>query len=577
MKNIKISKKLLIGFGTVIVMMLVIVYISISTLISLNGIVDDFYNVAVKTVRLSSEANGRTQEMAKNLLHGIAGLDLSNEELSSLGYSGDNLQQQYLSSYLKKAEDLYNNDVKQRIDELNQIPGIDKAKMSSMDEYYANIHVAYQDFKAAAESGQITQAVYAYDSEMMPNITGLYTVVQEIKADADVVSDNDYASTINYVSMGTVILIVVTVAAVIVAVFMAFYITKIIVSGVRDVSTAAIKMSQGDFEIAVTHNTKDEIGDLANAMRALASRTKLIIEDIAHILKTLEGGDLTVSSKDASMYIGSYQQIIASLRAFRLALNETMQKVTVSSDQVASGSEQVALGAQSLSQGATEQASSIEELAAEISIVSEAIKGNATKATEASESTSHAATMLNAAKSEMDALADAIREVSASSEDTKKIIKTIEDIAFQTNILALNAAVEAARAGSAGKGFAVVADEVRNLAGKSAEAAKNTTVLIENTVAAIERSSELAEKAVQEMDATNQAAASVAVINDAIAKSSHEATESMAQISSSVDQISSVVQTNSATAEESAAASEQLSGQSQILKDLTAQFKFLAN
>lgn len=577
MKNIKISKKLLIGFGTVIVMMLVIVYISISTLIKLNGIVEEFYNVAVKTVRLTSEANARTQEMAKNLLHGIAGLDLSNEELSSLGYSGENLQQQYLSNYLNKAETLYYTDIKQRLEEIEKIPGIDQDKVSAMKTYYSSILEAYQGFKEAAQSGNITQAIFIYDSQMMPNVTGLYTEAQEIKTDADVISDRDYEATLNYVNMGTMILICVTVAAVIVAVIMAFVITKIIVSGVHDVSAAAIKMSQGDFDIAVTHETKDEIGDLANAMRALASRTKLIIEDIAYILKTLEDGDLTVSSHDASMYIGSYQQIIASLRAFRLALNETMQKVTVSSDQVASGSEQVALGAQSLSQGATEQASSIEELAAEISIVSEAIKDNANKATEASQSTANAATKLTMAKSEMDALAEAIREVSASSEDTKKIIKTIEDIAFQTNILALNAAVEAARAGSAGKGFAVVADEVRNLAGKSAEAAKNTTVLIENTVAAIERSSELAEKAVAEMDATNEAASSVAVINDAIAKSSHEATESMAQISSSVDQISSVVQTNSATAEESAAASEQLSGQSQILKDLTAQFKFLAN
>ncbi len=577
MKNIKISKKLLIGFGTVIVMMLVIVYISISTLIKLNGIVEEFYNVAVKTVRLTSEANARTQEMAKNLLHGIAGLDLSNEELSSLGYSGENLQQQYLSNYLNKAETLYYTDIKQRLEEIEKIPGIDQDKVSAMKTYYSSILEAYQGFKEAAQSGNITQAIFIYDSQMMPNVTGLYTEAQEIKTDADVISDMDYEATLNYVNMGTMILICVTVAAVIVAVIMAFVITKIIVSGVHDVSTAAIKMSQGDFDIAVTHETKDEIGDLANAMRALASRTKLIIEDIAYILKTLEDGDLTVSSHDASMYIGSYQQIIASLRAFRLALNETMQKVTVSSDQVASGSEQVALGAQSLSQGATEQASSIEELAAEISIVSEAIKSNANKATEASQSTANAATKLTEAKGEMDALAEAIREVSASSEDTKKIIKTIEDIAFQTNILALNAAVEAARAGSAGKGFAVVADEVRNLAGKSAEAAKNTTVLIENTVAAIERSSELAEKAVEEMDATNEAAASVAVLNNEIAKSSHEATESMAQISSSVDQISSVVQTNSATAEESAAASEQLSGQSQILKDLTAQFKFLAN
>ena len=275
------------------------------------------------------------------------------------------------------------------------------------------------------------------------------------------------------------------------------------------------------------------------------------------------------------MYTGNYERIIKSLRAFRLSLNETMQKITVSSDQVASGSEQVALGAQSLSQGATEQASSIEELAAEINVVSDIIKSNAAMANEASESNSDATAKLNMAKGELDALADAIREISQSSEQTKKIINTIEDIAFQTNILALNAAVEAARAGSAGKGFAVVAEEVRNLAGKSAEAAKNTTTLIEGTVSAIERGRELADKAVVEMDETSEASEKVLKVNVAIADAANNAAESMIQISSSVEQISSVVQTNSATAEQSAAASEQLSGQSQILKELTSQYQFM--
>ena len=175
----------------------------------------------------------------------------------------------------------------------------------------------------------------------------------------------------------------------------------------------------------------------------------------------------------------------------------------------------------------------------------------------------------------MNDLAEAIKEISQSSEHTKKIINTIEDIAFQTNILALNAAVEAARAGSAGKGFSVVAEEVRNLAGKSSEAAKNTTTLIESTVAAIERGRELADKAVAEMDETSEATQKVLEFNTDISQAANSAADSMTQISSSVEQISSVVQTNSATAEQSAAASEELSGQSQILKELTSQFQFL--
>lgn len=560
MKNLKISQKLLVAFGTVFVMMIVLVFFSISILGSLNGIIDEFYNKAVQVVMISSEINARTQETAKNLLHAI----------------GKAEDPDYVKKYFDLAEQKFNGEVKPRFDTLEKAitSEEDKKLLSDMRSYADKISEAYVVFQEKVYAGTVEESINSYDSDMMPNVTGLYTVAQELKANALEIADADFQSSLNYVNSGRIILIAITAAAAIVVIVMSVYITKLITAGVSDVNKAALKLAKGDFDVNLTYQSKDEIGQLADDMRSLASRTKLIIEDIIHILHELEQGNLKVSSNDASMYIGNYEKIINSLREFRMALNEIMQKVTVSSDQVASGSEQVALGAQSLSQGATEQASSIEELAAEINIVSEVIKSNAEQASQASTNTQATVAKLSDAKNEMDALADAIREMSASSEDTKKIIKTIEDIAFQTNILALNAAVEAARAGSAGKGFAVVADEVRNLAGKSAEAAKNTTVLIESTVSAIDRGKDLADKAVTEMNDSTEAAGNVLVINNEIAKSANQATESMAQISSSVEQISSVVQTNSATAEESAAASEQLSGQSQILKELTSQFQF---
>ncbi|MDE7280673.1 MAG: HAMP domain-containing protein, partial [Ruminiclostridium sp.] len=447
--------------------------------------------------------------------------------------------------------------------------------VETMETAYTAITSSATDFKNLILEGNVEASVNEFDTDMMPNIKELYHASQDVNEIAIQIADDDFDQSISYVNYGRWILIGVTAAAIIVTIILATYITKLIVAGVNEVSAAALKMSKGDFNVAITYQSKDEIGEMAKDMRLLSDKTKAIIDDIIYILAELEVGNLTVTSKDVSMYMGNYEKIIKSLRAFRMSLNETMQKITVSSDQVASGSEQVALGAQSLSQGATEQASSIEELAAEINVVSDIIKSNAAKANEASQSNSDATNKLNMAKSELDALADAIREISQSSEQTKKIINTIEDIAFQTNILALNAAVEAARAGSAGKGFAVVAEEVRNLAGKSAEAAKNTTTLIEGTVSAIERGRELADKAVVEMDETSEASEKVLKVNLEIADAANNAAESMIQISSSVEQISSVVQTNSATAEQSAAASEQLSGQSQILKELTSQYQFL--
>lgn len=560
MKNLKISQKLLVGFGTMLVMMLVIVFFSISILSSLSGIIDNLYHSAVNNVMLSSNVNAYTQEGAKNLLHAI----------------GKPNDAEYVQTYFDKAKIAFDS-AKENLDLLKEGVTKDESKVlvTKMEEAYAAIVDSATDFKNRILEGDLDASITEFDNDMMPNIYILFESSQEVNSIATDIADYDFDESINYVNYGRIILIGVTVAAVVVVIILSAYITKIISSGVNEVAAAALQMSNGEMDVHINFTAKDEVGKLADSMRTLSVRTKEIIEDIADILAELEQGNLTVTSKDTSMYVGSYERIIKSLRSFRLALNETMQKVTVSSDQVASGSEQVALGAQSLSQGATEQASSIEELAAEISIVSEAIKSNAAKANTASENTTAAANKLNEAKSEMDALAEAIKEISASSVDTKKIIKTIEDIAFQTNILALNAAVEAARAGAAGKGFAVVADEVRNLAGKSAEAAKNTTVLIENTVSAIERGSELADRAVEEMDVSTEAVDNIATLNDEIAKTSNQATESMIQISSSVDQISSVVQTNSATAEQSAAASEQLSGQSQILRELTGQFKLL--
>ena len=561
MKNLKISQKLLVGFGTVILLMCIIIYLVISTFSHIGSNVETLYNKAVMRVEYADNINAKTQEMAKNLLHAI----------------GKAEDVDYVKGYFTKAESCYS-EVETLISELEANYNLDSDQVglqyiSEMKSLAENIWNEYQHFSVLVIDGSVAESIEGYDNDMMPNVTALYETAQAATAKAVENAHRQYDSSYNYINIGRLVTIIVSVVAVITGIAMAFYITKIIVSGVTQVRDAAVKMAGGDFDVNVHYDCKDEIGELAEDMRSLGARTKNVIEDIDYILEELKNGNLRVRSRDIGLYVGSFENVIISLRKFRGDLNETMEKITVSSDQVASGSEQVALGAQSLSQGATEQASSIEELAAEINIVSDIIKSNAEKATEASDRTNDAVTKLSSAKSEMNELADAIREMSASSEDTKKIIKTIEDIAFQTNILALNAAVEAARAGAAGKGFAVVADEVRNLAGKSAEAAKNTTVLIEGTVSAIERGRVLSDQVVDEMNLTESAAQVVLDINNDIAKNASSAAESITQISTSVEQISGVVQNNSATAEESAAASEELSGQSQILKELTARFQ----
>ncbi|MBQ8781794.1 MAG: methyl-accepting chemotaxis protein [Oscillospiraceae bacterium] len=326
------------------------------------------------------------------------------------------------------------------------------------------------------------------------------------------------------------------------------------------------------------HNTFDvkenntEVGLTAKAMNDFRRFQKDIIEDIKYLLGEMAAGNFAITTRCEEEYKGDYRDILLSIRNINRKLNSTLADINLASEQVDSGAVQVSSASMSLSQGATEQASSIQELSATISVISDMINENARNANNASDETNNAGSEMSKAMKVMEELVDAMNKISTSSEETKKIVKTIEDIAFQTNILSLNAAVEAARAGAAGKGFAVVADEVRNLAAKSAEAANNTTSLIEGTVEAIVRGNDLVSDVADKMSSVAKAAGKVAEINGKIAKDSQDAADAILQVTVGVDQISTVVQTNSATAEQTAAAAEELTAQADNCKELISQF-----
>lgn len=358
-----------------------------------------------------------------------------------------------------------------------------------------------------------------------------------------------------------------------VSVVVVIYLLKSITAPIQQLEEASKKMSQGYINQNIEYEAKDELGQLSESFRATCAGLGGVVADLTYLMDEMANGNFDIKTKAENLYVGDFQPILQSIRRMNINLSGTLSKINDAADQVASGADQVSSGAQELSQGATEQASSVEELAATINEISEQVRNTADNAQEAREQVEAAGSELSVSNQSMEEMMQAMEEISAKSGEIGKIIKTIEDIAFQTNILALNAAVEAARAGEAGKGFAVVADEVRNLASKSAEAAKNTTLLIEDSISAVEDGTRIAKQTASALSATVESAEKAVSTVEKISVAAEQQAESVAEVTQGIDQISSVVQTNSATAEQSAAASEELSSQSQILKGLVNQFR----
>ena len=548
-KNMSIRKSLIVGFGTTILVSVIIIVAALVMMNSQKSAYMDIIDHYVESTELIASCRIDYNIAARNLRDAALSGDASSisnvtskvEELDQLFAQLENVFPLEDRSTL----DAFSNAIKSWETDAREIVSV--VGTNRQEAVNMIVNNCTPKLNAAAVAGENAATALA-------------------NAQAQIIKQQNMNSNI-----GLAAIIAIMVVATIAVLLIAAKIIRSIVEPSSQVRGALVGFSQGNLSVPVEFTGKNELGEMCDALRTSQKVLNSVIQDISETTGQMAKGNFDVEL--TASFPGDLKPIQDSVNAFVVRMSDTIFNISQSADQVSAGSDQVSNSSQSLAQGATEQASAVEELAATINDISTNAKQTASAAEEAQSSVSEAGAQVSASNEYVKQLNVAMTNISNSSEEIGKIIATIENIAFQTNILALNAAVEAARAGSAGKGFAVVADEVRNLASKSDEAAKATKDLIENSITAVRDGADVVGKVTESLARTTELASSVVTMMGSVTEAVENQTTAIAQITEGIDQISAVVQTNSATSEECAAASEQLSSQANIMHQLMSEFK----
>lgn len=556
MKDLKVSKKLTISYAIILTLLIMSCVVSIVDFIRLGGQIETFYDGPFTVNDSASVINSNFERMQKSVYRSISNTDseIVKEAITDARNCAAIIQEELP---VVKAHFLGDQQIIDRLDAA-------LAKLAPMREHVLTL---------ASENQKAEAADYMEHNNIL--------AIQEAQAELNslIESGNKKGETLvsglrEKQAMAVFTVILLGGISVAVSVVFGFYITRGITQPVTELEQAARAMARGEFSaVRVAYNSRDELGSLAGDIRSMVKTLTDVLQNETYILNEMAEGNFSVHSEKDEYYIGEFEQLMRSMKKISCGLSELLLQISRSADNVAAGSEQVSSGSQNLAQGTTEQAASVEELTGMMSEISDQAYRNSRDAQEASEKAQMVKENATESSRSMQEMVKAMAEISGKSDEIRKIVKTIEDFSFQTNILALNAAVEAARAGDRGKGFSVVANEVRSLANQSSAASKSTAALIQSSIQAVENGRKIANETDNALAEVVSGIDNVSELLFHITDASSKQFDANRQVTENINLISEVVQTNSATAEECAAASEELASQAQLLKELVSHFK----